>query len=254
MRTADFGLVDVLAAGAARAHGVDAQVGVIDLDIDVLDLRAARRPSRPRCGCARKPRSRARAARDARRISNFRRAKTPAPGDLGDDFLEAALGSFARGENLGLPAVLRRVALVHAEEVAGEQRRLVAAGAGADFEDDVWSSIASLGMSASRISVRERRSRFSSSGGLLFGRDGAHFGVGRRVGDHVHRGRRARRRRAVGLHPLDDRGDLGELAGELDIGFGRRPAATARPRARRAAPGWRQAWLREAYCASESHR
>src|SRR5581483_12129088 len=40
MRNADggLGLVDVLAAGAAGAHGVDLQVGVVDLDVDVLGL------------------------------------------------------------------------------------------------------------------------------------------------------------------------------------------------------------------------
>ena len=39
MRTAEFGLVDVLAAGAARAHGVDADVLGLDVDVDVLGLR-----------------------------------------------------------------------------------------------------------------------------------------------------------------------------------------------------------------------
>ena len=34
-----FGLVDVLAAGALRAHGVDLQVGIVDGDVDVLGLR-----------------------------------------------------------------------------------------------------------------------------------------------------------------------------------------------------------------------
>ena len=39
--------------------------------------------------------------------------------------------------HLDLPALALGVARVHAEQVAGEQRRLVAAGAGADFEEDV---------------------------------------------------------------------------------------------------------------------
>jgi len=38
-----FGLVDVLAAGAARAHGVDANVGLGDIDLDaVVDHRKDR--------------------------------------------------------------------------------------------------------------------------------------------------------------------------------------------------------------------
>src|SRR6202022_1019435 len=33
-----FGLVDVLAAGALRAHGLDPQIIVLDIDVDVLDF------------------------------------------------------------------------------------------------------------------------------------------------------------------------------------------------------------------------
>ena len=40
-------------------------------------------------------------------------------------------------DDLDFPALLGRVALVHAEQIAGKQRRLVAAGPGADFENDV---------------------------------------------------------------------------------------------------------------------
>src|ERR1700681_3652995 len=34
-----FGLVDVLAAGALRAHGLDPEIIALDVDIDLLDLR-----------------------------------------------------------------------------------------------------------------------------------------------------------------------------------------------------------------------
>src|SRR5205807_3072644 len=33
-----FGLVDVLAAGALRAHGLDPEIGLLDVDVDILDL------------------------------------------------------------------------------------------------------------------------------------------------------------------------------------------------------------------------
>ena len=56
---------------------------------------------------------------------------------FGDDFLEAAFAAFAHRDDFGFPALLGGVALVHAEQVAGKQRRLVAAGAGADFQDGV---------------------------------------------------------------------------------------------------------------------
>jgi hypothetical protein len=44
-----LGLVDVLAAGAAGAHGVDAQVVGPDVDVDLLGLGQHRHRSRPRC-------------------------------------------------------------------------------------------------------------------------------------------------------------------------------------------------------------
>ena len=59
--------------------------------------------------------------------------------DGGDDFLEAADVAVAGRSHLEAPALRGGVALIHAEEVAGEERRLVAAGAGADFEDGVAS-------------------------------------------------------------------------------------------------------------------
>ena len=33
-----FGLVDVLAAGALRPHGVDLEIGIVDRDVDLLGL------------------------------------------------------------------------------------------------------------------------------------------------------------------------------------------------------------------------
>ena len=55
----------------------------------------------------------------------------------GDDFLVAADLAVAGRDDLDPPAARGGIALIHAEQVAGEQRRLVAAGAGADFEDGV---------------------------------------------------------------------------------------------------------------------
>ena len=60
-----------------------------------------------------------------------------AAGDRGGRLLEPAEPGFGQVEHLEAPAAQRGVALVHAEQLGGEQRRLVAAGAGADFEDRV---------------------------------------------------------------------------------------------------------------------
>ena len=56
---------------------------------------------------------------------------------FGDDFLKTAFGALAHRYDFGFPALFGGVALIHAEQVAGEQRGLVAAGAGANFEDGV---------------------------------------------------------------------------------------------------------------------
>ena len=57
--------------------------------------------------------------------------------DIGDDFLVAADRAFALRHDFDLPALLGGIALIHAKQHAREQRGLVAAGAGADFQDDV---------------------------------------------------------------------------------------------------------------------
>ena len=59
------------------------------------------------------------------------------PRDLGDRLLDAAPGALADRDQVELPAPPLRVAGIHPEQVAGEEGRLVAAGAGADLEDHV---------------------------------------------------------------------------------------------------------------------
>ena len=53
-----------------------------------------------------------------------------------NDFLETTHLRAAEAERFDLPAALFGVASVHAVQVTGEERRFVAAGAGADFHDD----------------------------------------------------------------------------------------------------------------------
>ena len=57
--------------------------------------------------------------------------------DLGDDLLEPAGPALRGREHLHLPSPPFRVAGVHPVQVGGEQRRLVAAGAGAHLDDHV---------------------------------------------------------------------------------------------------------------------
>src|SRR3954453_23214263 len=57
--------------------------------------------------------------------------------DAQDHFLVAAELRMAFGDDLDLPAATLGIARVHAEEVAREKPRLVAAGAGANFKERV---------------------------------------------------------------------------------------------------------------------
>ena len=89
-------------------------------------------------------------------------------GDAEDDFLEAALLAGAEGDVLDLPAVVAGVVRVHVVEVAGEQGRLVAAGAGADFHDDAAEVLARVDQQqvfqpALQGSLRARAASASSS-------------------------------------------------------------------------------------------
>jgi len=60
-------------------------------------------------------------------------------------FLEAADGALGGVDELGLPALTFGVAQIHAHEVLGKERGLVAAGAGADLEDGVTVVIGIVG-------------------------------------------------------------------------------------------------------------
>ena len=53
------------------------------------------------------------------------------------DLLEAADAGFVLVDDLDLPAARLGVVAVHAEQIGGEQARLVAARSGANFHDDV---------------------------------------------------------------------------------------------------------------------
>ena len=66
----------------------------------------------------------------------FQPRERAAAGNAADDLLVATVLAGAFAEYLGGEALRFRVARVHAVELAGEDRRLIAAGAGADLEED----------------------------------------------------------------------------------------------------------------------
>src|SRR5262249_13943840 len=131
-----FCLVDVLSAGTLRAHGVDLEIGLVDMDVNILHLWE-------HCDSCRRGMDATRSlsigyALDAMRPwLEFKLGKHATPAHLGDDFLEAAFRAFAQRKNFRLPTLLRCIAFVHAEKISGEQRGFVAAGTRADFENRV---------------------------------------------------------------------------------------------------------------------
>ena len=134
-----------------------------------------------------------------------------AAADLGDHFLVAAHRAFARRNELDLPALLGGEALVHAEEVAGKQRRLVAAGAGADLDDHVALVHGVLGKERKLDLLLEPRTPLFERR-LLGARHGAHLGVGRRVGEQGVEALDLGRDAPIGPDGINDRAELGELA------------------------------------------
>src|SRR6185437_6124938 len=128
--------VDVLAAGAGRAHRIDADVFGLDVDVDLFDLgqygdrRGGGVDAARRLGLG-----------DALHAMHAGLVFEPRIGalarDVGDHFLVAAGVAVAGFHDAEFPALEVGIALVHAQQVAGEQRRLVAAGPGAHFQNDV---------------------------------------------------------------------------------------------------------------------
>ena len=134
----------MLAAGPGGAVGVDADVAVGDLYLHILGLgqhgHGGRRGVDAAAGLGvRHPLDPVDAAFE------FQPAEHPVAVDGGDDLLVAAGVALGEGVDLHPPALQGGIALIHAEQVAGEQGRLVAAGAGADLQDGRGVLVAVLG-------------------------------------------------------------------------------------------------------------
>src|SRR5262249_43084962 len=138
-----LGLVDVLAARAASPHPLPFNILVLDFNLHVV-----------RFGQHGHGGGRGVDAALLLGLGNALHAVAAAlipqvgehivAGDAEDLFLEAAVLAGAEGDVLDLPALVASVVGVHVVEVAGEQRRLVAAGAGTDFNDDAAEVLAGI--------------------------------------------------------------------------------------------------------------
>ena len=207
-----IGLVDVLAAGARGAESVDAHLGRIDHHVvDLVGLRhhrhGAGRGVDAALGLGLRHALHAVAAGFELEFRVGALADDP-----GDDLLVAA-DLRALCEMISTCQRLRSaIARIHAEQVAGEQRRFVAAGAGADFEEDVALVVGVLGQQlllqfglepagADRVSLRSRLSANSRISGSA----------------SCPAPSRDRPVRACRLVQLDHRLDLGMLARQLAV-------------------------------------
>src|SRR5438876_3925158 len=138
MRHADGGVgrVDALPARARGAIDVDAEVLVGQLHLDVLGL--GQHGDGHRRGVDAPLRLGHRHALHAVHAAlELEPAEGALPHHERDDLLEAAEAGRVRGQHLDAPAVPLGVTRVHAEELGGEEARLVAAGAGTDLEHRV---------------------------------------------------------------------------------------------------------------------
>ncbi len=97
--------------------------------------------------------------------------------DDGDHFLQAADARLGGRQHFHLPALRFGIALVHAEDLGREQRGFVAAGAGADFQDDVLLVVGILGQQQDLQLFLDLRDALLQLAQFLLG-IGEHFGIG----------------------------------------------------------------------------
>ncbi len=129
--------------------------------------------------------------------------------DAHDRFLVAAEVGRALGDHLGGPAMPLGKAHVHAQQVTGEQRRLVAAGAGADLEEDVAIIVGVLRQQQSLQVAFDRLHAAACGVGLFLGQR-LHV----RIGQHLLGAQQVRVRPVVFVEARDHGLDFGALLAE----------------------------------------
>ena len=141
--------------------------------------------------------------------------------DRDDRLLEPAEPGVALGQRLEAPAVQLGVALVHAIQIAREQRRLLAAGAGADLEDGAPVVGLVLGQQRDPERLLERRDALLERRQLVLG-ELPHLGVEATVSQHLLEPGGFALRRPQRLDAPCDLLDFGVFLGKLDISLARR--------------------------------
>ena len=101
--------------------------------------------------------------------------------DAEDDFLEPALFAGAKRDLLDLPTFFTGVVGIHGVKIAGEDGGFVAAGAGADFDDDALVILAGAEQQIFETFVQRFLARLQFADFLLG--EGLHVGILLRIGD-----------------------------------------------------------------------
>ncbi|MNU91468.1 hypothetical protein D3C71_813550 [compost metagenome] len=147
MRDTDrrVGLVDVLATGAGGAIGIDAQVGRVDLDGFLFVRLGQYRHGAGRGVDAALGLGRRNPLHTVRAGFEFELAVDVVALDPGNHLFIAAVFTLVLRKDLHPPATTLGVTRIHAEQVAGENRRFVTTGTGTDLEEHVAAVVRVLG-------------------------------------------------------------------------------------------------------------
>ena len=217
MRTALSVVLTVLAARAARPEHVDAEILLVDLDVDLLRL-GQHRDGRRR-GVDAPLRLGLRHALHAMHAGfELQPGEHPLAGDLGDDFLVAAGRRLACRDDGDLPAMGVGIALIHAEEIGREQRGLLAAGSGTDLEDGALLVGQVLGQQLHLKLTFELLDLGIERSDLLLG-ERRHVGLRCRIVDQMLKTLTLAERRAERVDRGHDGVELGEFPRESYIGL-----------------------------------
>src|SRR5262249_565949 len=133
---------------------------------------------------------------------------------------KASHGAFARRDRLYFPALVGCIALLHPEQIAGEERGLIAAGAGADFQDHV-AFVHRILRDECELDLPLECRPFLLELRPFCGGHRAHFGIGGRVSDESVEAVDLRNNAAIALHRLDDGSEFGKFAREFNVGIRR---------------------------------
>ena len=175
-----IGGIDGLAAGTGGAEGVDADVFGVDLDLDFVGF--GQYGDRDGGGMnAALLFGHGHALHAVHSALVFQLAVDLVAADQCDHFLHPAHGGLAHAGDFHLPALRFGVTGVHPEDLGREQRGLVAAGTGADFEDDVLCVVGVLGPQQI-LQLQLEAGQLGIEAGDFIGGHGAQLLVG--LGEH----------------------------------------------------------------------